>query len=162
MWYEGLCLLLPSRPFDSGSRKRLPTHRLYPTIWLPDGQGAKVLGKWVYASETHSCRSSLLSVYHYWGGEHWCRYIIYGLTFIVVCILGSIYSDINCLPSLRSLYFRPESLTSSASCWILKLITYTSNPTCICGPIQFKPPTHQLPSSLEPTSSLWTTRGPPV
>ena len=29
-----------------------------------------------------------------------------------------------CLPSLRSLYTRPESLTSSASCWIQKLITY--------------------------------------
>ena len=40
--------------FDSGLRKHLPTHWLYPTIWLPDGQGGKVLGKQVYASETHS------------------------------------------------------------------------------------------------------------
>ena len=40
MSYEGLSYLLLSRPFDSGLRKRLPTHRLYPTIWPPDGQGA--------------------------------------------------------------------------------------------------------------------------
>ena len=45
MSYEGLCHLLPSWPFDSGSRKRLPTYRLYPTIWPPDSQGAKVPGK---------------------------------------------------------------------------------------------------------------------
>ena len=51
-------------------------------------------------------------------------YNIYILTFFVVCSLGSIYSYIQCLPPLRSLYFRPESLTSSASCWILKAITY--------------------------------------
>ena len=125
MSYEGLCLLLPLQPFDSRSRKHLLTHRLHPTIWPPDGEGAKVPGKQVYASETHSRMSSLLSVYHHWGGEHWCCCIIYLLTFVVVCILGSIYSDIQCLPSLRSLYFRPESLTFSASCWILKLITYT-------------------------------------
>ena len=51
--------------FDSGLRKHLPTHWLYLTIWLPDGQGAKVPGKQVYASETHSHISSLLSVYHH-------------------------------------------------------------------------------------------------
>ena len=51
--------------FDSRSRKRLLTHWLYPTIWLPDGQGAKVPGKQVYASETHSRISSLLSVYYH-------------------------------------------------------------------------------------------------
>ena len=45
MSYKGLSHLLPSRPFDSGSRKCLPTHRLYPTIWPPDGQGTKVPGK---------------------------------------------------------------------------------------------------------------------
>ena len=45
MLYEGLCHLLPSRPFDSVSRKRLLTHQLYPTIWPPNGQGAKVPGK---------------------------------------------------------------------------------------------------------------------
>ena len=65
MSYKGLCLLLPSQPFDSGLRKRLPTHRLYPMIWLPDGQGTKVPGKTVYVSETHSRMSSLLSVYHH-------------------------------------------------------------------------------------------------
>ena len=68
--------------------------------------------------------SSLLSVYHHWGGEHRCRCTIYILTFVIACILSSIYSHIQCLPSLRGLYFRPESLNSSASCWILKLITY--------------------------------------
>ena len=92
MSYEGLCLLLPSWPFDSGSRKCLPTHRLYPMIWPPDGQGAKVPGKQVYASETHSHMSSLLSVYHHWGGEQRCHCIIYLLTFFVVFILGGIYS----------------------------------------------------------------------
>ena len=51
--------------FDSGSRKRLPTHSLYPTIWQPDGQGTKVPGKQVHASETHSHISSLLSVYQH-------------------------------------------------------------------------------------------------
>ena len=45
MPYEGSCHLLPSRPFDSRLRKHLPTHRLHPTIWPPDGQGAKVPGK---------------------------------------------------------------------------------------------------------------------
>ena len=40
-----LDLLLPSQPFDSGSRKHLPTHWLYPTIWPPDGQGTKEPGK---------------------------------------------------------------------------------------------------------------------
>ena len=67
MLYEGLYLLLPLWPFDSGSRKRLPTHRLHLTIWPPDGEGAKVPGKQVYASETHSRMSSLLSIYHHWG-----------------------------------------------------------------------------------------------
>ena len=51
--------------FDSVSRKCLLTHWLYLIIWLPDGQGAKVLGKHVYVSETHSHISSLLSVYHH-------------------------------------------------------------------------------------------------
>ena len=45
MSYEGLSHLLLSLPFDSGSRKRLPTHWLYPTIWPPDDQGANVPGK---------------------------------------------------------------------------------------------------------------------
>ena len=45
MSYKGSCHLLPSRPFDSWLRKHLLTHRLYLTIWLPDGQGAKVPGK---------------------------------------------------------------------------------------------------------------------
>ena len=39
--------------FDSRSRKRLLTHWLYLMISPPDGQGAKVPGKQVYASETH-------------------------------------------------------------------------------------------------------------
>ena len=97
MSYKGLCHLLLSRPFNSGSRKCLPTHWLYPTIWPPNGQGAKVPGK---ASETHSRMSSLLSVYHHWGGEHWCRCTVYILTFVVVCILGSIYSHIQWLKKL--------------------------------------------------------------
>ena len=97
MSYEGLSHLLPSQPFDSGLRKCLPTHWLYPTIWLPDGQGAKVPGKQVYVSETHSRMSSLLSVYHHWGGEQRCHCIIYLLIFFVVCNLGSIYSHIQWL-----------------------------------------------------------------
>ena len=49
--------------FDSKLRKHLPTHWLYPMIWLPDAQGAKGSGKQVYISKTHSCIASLLSVY---------------------------------------------------------------------------------------------------
>ena len=49
--------------FDSELRKHLPAHWLYPTIWLPDTQSAKKLGEQVYASETHLCMASLLSVY---------------------------------------------------------------------------------------------------
>ena len=89
--------------FDSGSRKHLPTHWLYLTIWPPDGKGIKVPGKQVYASETHSRTSSLLSVYHHWGGEQQCHCNIYLLIFIVACYLGSIYSHIECIPPLRSL-----------------------------------------------------------
>ena len=80
--------------FDSGVRKHLLTHWLNPTIWPPDAQGAKVLDKQVYVSETHSRISSLLSVYHHWGGEQQCHCIIYLLIFFVVCNLGSIYSHI--------------------------------------------------------------------
>ena len=80
--------------FDSRLRKRLPTHWLYPTIWLPNSHGAKVPGKQVYASETHSHISSLLSVYHHWGGEQWCHCNIYLLILFVACNLGSIYSHI--------------------------------------------------------------------
>ena len=49
--------------FDSESRKCLPAHWLYLTIWSCDTQGAKGLGKQVYASETHSRISSVLSVH---------------------------------------------------------------------------------------------------
>ena len=123
-----VCLFASTSTFDSKSRKHLPAHLLNPMIWLPDGQGAKGLGKQVYASETHSCIASLLSICHHWGGEHRCHSILYLLIFLVVCNLGSIYSHIECLPPLRSLWFRPQGLASYKSCWMQLALTYTLDP----------------------------------
>ena len=50
-----VCLFASASTFDSELRKHLLAHWLNPTIWLPDGQGAKGQGKQVYVSETHSC-----------------------------------------------------------------------------------------------------------
>ena len=74
----------PASRFDSESRKHLPARWFHPMIWLPNGQGAKGPGKQVYVSETHSCISSLFSIYTHWGGEHRCQCIIYlFISFIV-------------------------------------------------------------------------------
>ena len=47
-----VCVFAPASRFDSELRKHLPACWLHLTIWLPNGQGAKGLGKQVYASET--------------------------------------------------------------------------------------------------------------
>ena len=44
-----VCLFASALTFYSESRKHLPAHWLYPTIWPPNGQGAKGLGKQLYA-----------------------------------------------------------------------------------------------------------------
>ena len=49
--------------FDSELRKCLLARWLYLTIWPPNAQGTKGLGKQVYVSETHLHMASLLSVY---------------------------------------------------------------------------------------------------
>ena len=103
IYYMKVYLFASALTFDSESRKHLLAHWLNPTIWPPDGQGTKGPGKQIYVSETHSRIASLLSVCHHWGGEHRCYCILYLLIFLVVCNLGSIYSHIYCLPSLRSL-----------------------------------------------------------
>ena len=51
---------------------------------------------------------------------------VYLLILFVACILGSIYSQIKCLHSLRSLYFRPQGLASIQSCYILLALTYNN------------------------------------
>ena len=109
--------------FDSKSRKHLPAHWLYLTIWWPDTQGAKGPGKQVYTSEKQHI-ASLLSAYTRWGGEPQCLCTLYLLISFVACILGSIYSQISCLHSLRSLCFRPQGLASTQSCYILLALTY--------------------------------------
>ena len=50
----------------------------------PLTQGAKGTGKQVYASETHSHISSLLSIYTHWGGEHHCHCTIYLFIYFIV------------------------------------------------------------------------------
>ena len=125
-----VCLFDSVSKFDSELRKCLLAHWLYPTIWLPNAQGAKGLGKQVYASETYSRMASLLSVYTHLGGEPCCLCTLYSLISFVACILGSIYSLMKCLHSPRSLYFRPHGLASTKSCYILLALTYKVQSFC--------------------------------
>ena len=74
--------------------------------------GTKRPGKQVYASEAHSHMASLLSVYTHWGGEPCCHCTRYLLISFITWLLGSIYSLIQCLHSLRSLIVRPLGLSS--------------------------------------------------
>ena len=72
-----VCVFASTLRFDSELRKCLLACWLHLMIWPPNSQGTKGPGKQVYVSETHSCISSLLSVYTHWGGEHHCLCTIY-------------------------------------------------------------------------------------
>ena len=52
IYFTKVCVFAPTSRFDSELRKCPLACWLHPTIWPPDGQGAKGPGKQVYASET--------------------------------------------------------------------------------------------------------------